>query len=305
MKKLILLTLAFSLILVSDSFSQTYNMTTGNDTTCSGTFYDNGGLGLYGNSQNLTQTFCPGLPGSVIKITFTTFQTQANFDRLLIYDGPTTASPLLGVYSGNGTLNGVSFKSTSGCLTFNFISNGNTNLNGWTATVSCVYACQSYIIKSDSTFPINDTNNEIKICVGTPVTMYGHVNFPNSGTYYNQSNANSTFVWKTGDGFTIPGQNATHTFNTPGIFDISLVVTDTIGCTSFKKGARVIVSTTPNFKNVNYFPNDTICFGDTAIISLSDSGLFTPFVPPVLNAAGVTFLPDGSGVSYRDTIPKR
>ena len=117
MMKLITLTLAFSLILVSNLFSQTYNMTSGNDTTCSGTFYDNGGLGLYGNNQNLTQTFCPGLPGSVIKVTFTTFQTEVNTDRLLIYDGPTTASPLLGVYSGNGTLNGVSFKSTSGCLT--------------------------------------------------------------------------------------------------------------------------------------------------------------------------------------------
>ena len=46
MMKLITLTLAFSLILVSNLFSQTYNMTSGNDTTCSGTFYDNGGLGL-------------------------------------------------------------------------------------------------------------------------------------------------------------------------------------------------------------------------------------------------------------------
>lgn len=303
MMKLITLTLAFSLILVSNLFSQTYNMTSGNDTTCSGTFYDNGGLGLYGNNQNLTQTFYPGLPGSVIKVTFTTFQTEVNTDRLLIYDGPTTASPLLGVYSGNGTLNGVSFKSTSGCLTFNFISDGSINLNGWAATVSCTYACQNYTVLTDSTFPIADTNNEIKICVGTPVNMVGNANYPNSGSYYNQSNSTSTFVWKTGDGFTLPGQNATHTFNMPGLFDISLVVTDTIGCTSFKKGARVIVSNTPNFKNVSYFPNDTICFGDTAIISLSDSGLFTPFVPPVLNAAGVTFLPDGSGVSYRDTIP--
>ena len=303
MKKLITLTIAFSLLIVSDLFSQTYNMANRNDTTCSGTFYDNGGLGLYGNNQNLTQTFCPGLPGSVIKVTFTTFQTQAGTDNLFVYDGPTTASPLIGAYNGNGTLNGVSFKSTSGCLTFNFISNGTTNLNGWAAAVSCVYACQSYIVKPDSTFPVADTSNEIKICVGTPVAMYGNANYPNSGNYYNQMNSTSTFVWKTGDGFTIPGQNVTHTFNTPGIFDISLVVTDTIGCTTFKKGARVVVSITPNFKNLTYFPNDTICFGDTAIITLSDSGLFTPFIPPVLNAAGVTFLPDGNGVSYRDTIP--
>lgn len=302
MKKLITLTLAFSLM-ISNFLSQTYNMTTRSDTTCSGTFYDNGGLGLYSNSANFTQTFCSNTAGSVIKVNFTTFQTEAGLDNLAIYDGPTTASPLLGVYSGNGTLNGVSFKSSTGCLTFNFTSDASVALNGWVATFTCEYACQSFIVDPDSTLPLPDTSNEIKVCVGTPVSMYGNASYPNSGNYYNQMNSTSTFEWKTGDGFTIPGQNATHTFNMPGIFDISLVVTDTIGCKEYKKGARVVVSNTPNFKNVSYFPNDTICFGDTAIITLSDSGLFTPFTPPVLNAAGVTFLPDGNGVSYRDTIP--
>ncbi|MDB4089282.1 PKD domain-containing protein [Flavobacteriales bacterium] len=303
MKKLITLILAFSLLLVNDLFSQTYNMATSVDTTCSGTFYDNGGLGLYTNSANFTQTFCSTTPGTVIKVNFTAFQTELSLDKLAIYDGPTTASPLIGIYSGIGTLIGTSFTSSSGCLTFNFTSDASIVYNGWTATLSCVYACQSFNVNPDSTFPIADTNNEIKICVGTPVAMYGNANYPNSGNYYNQMNSTSTFEWKTGDGFTIPGQNATHTFNMPGIFDISLVVTDTIGCTSFKKGARVIVSNTPNFRNISYYPNDTICFGDTAIITLSDSGLFTPFIPPSLNAAGVTFLPDGNGVSHRDTIP--
>ena len=282
---------------------QTYNMSAGTDTTCSGIFYDDGGLGLYANSANITQTFCNNLPGRIVRVNFTSFQTEASFDNLCIYDGPSTASPLIGCYSGIGTLNGVSFTSTNGCLTFNFTSDASINRNGWTANISCTYACQSFSVFPDSTLPMADTNNEIKVCVGTPVSMFGDAVYPNSGNYYNQSNSTSIFTWKTGDGFTIPGQNATHTFNTPGIFDISLVVTDTIGCVSFKKGPRVVVSNTPNFKNITYFPNDTICFGDTAIITLSDSGLFTPFVPPVLNAAGVTFLPDGNGVSYRDTIP--
>ena len=303
MKKLTLFLLAFSLMIVSTAYSQTYNMRNGTDTTCSGTFYDNGGLGLYTSNANLTQTFCPGLPGSVIKVSFTTFQTEASFDKLFVYDGPTTASPLLGVYSGPGALVGVSFKSSTGCLTFNFQSDGSVNLNGWTATISCEYACQNFVVNPDSTFPVADSVNEIKICIGTPVTMVGDASYPNSGSHYNQKNSTSTFTWKTGDGFTIPGQTATHTFNMAGVFDISLVVEDTLGCQSFKKGARVVVSVSPTFKNLSFFPNDTICFGDTAIIALSDSGLFTPFVPPSLNAAGITFLPDGTGTSYRDTIP--
>lgn len=303
MKKLILLTLAFSLLIVSDLFSQTYNMSNGNDTTCSGTFYDNGGLGLYGNNQNITQTFYPNTPGSVIRVSFTSFSLN-NSHNLTIRDGGPTGT-IIGIYTG-ASLNGATISATTptGNLTFIFNSmTAGTAQNGWTANLSCTYACQNYTVLPDSTFPAKDTNNEIKVCVGTPVNMFGNANYPNSGNYYNQKNSTSTFTWKTGDGFTIPGQNATHVFNTPGIFDITLVMEDTIGCKSFKKGARVVVSIPPVFKNIKYYPNDTICFGDTAVVSLSDSGLFTPFNPPSLNAAGITFLPDGSGISYRDTIP--
>ncbi|MEN8927537.1 MAG: PKD domain-containing protein [Flavobacteriales bacterium] len=303
MKKLIILILAFSLITISSLFSQTYNMSAGNDTTCSGTFYDNGGLGLYGNNLNLTQTFFPNTTGSVMKVTFTSFVTDPAHTLTIRDGGP--AAPVIGVYSGT-SLNGSTITATNpaGSLTFTFNSTSFGVLNnGWTATLSCAYACQPFTAIPDSTAPMADTNNEIKICVGTSVNLVGDAIYPNTGTYYNQSNATSTFTWKTGDGFSIPGQNAIHTFNGAGIFDVSLVVTDTNGCTTFEKGARVVVAKKPNFKDLKFFPNDTICFGDTAIISLGDSGLFTPFTPPILNAAGVTFLPDGSGVSYRDTIP--
>lgn len=304
MKKLILLTLTFSLFLMSNLFSQTYNMANGNDTTCSGIFYDNGGLGLYASNLNLTKTFCSNTAGSVVSVNFTSFQTELNNDLLYVYDGATIASPLIGIYSGNGTLNGVTFKSTNGCLTFRFISNSSNNQNGWAANISCTFACQPFTAIIDSTFPLVDTSNEIKICIGTPVDMFGSANYTNSGTYYNQSNATSTFTWKTGDGFTIPGQNATRIFDTPGVFDLSVIVTDTIGCEQILTGPRVVVSTKPNFKNITYFPNDTICFGDTALITLSDSGLFTPYIPPTLNVSGVTFLPDGSSQPpYTSTIP--
>ncbi len=274
------------------------------DTTCSGTFYDNGGLGLYTSNQNLTQTFCPGMPGSVTKVTFTSFQTDAGLDNLFVYDGPSTASPLIGVYSGNATLNGVSFQSTSasGCLTFNFISNATLNQNGWAATVSCALGCQSVVATLDSVVPTPDTTalKIIRACKGSQIDFFGSANFPQTGTYYNQSIATSTFTWKSGDGFVFTGQNASHIFNTNGTFDVNLIVKDTIGCPDTVLATRVVISEVPEFAGANFFPNDTICLNDTALIVIPSK--FIPFQPPVLNAAGITFLPDGTGVSYYDTI---
>ena len=305
MKKQLALTLAVCFAFVLQSIGQTYNMANGNVTTCGGTFYDNGGLGLYSSNQNLTQTFTPGTIGSAIKVTFTTFQTSPANDILCIYDGPTTASNLLGCYSGPNTLNGLSFKSShpSGSLTFTFISDASTNLNGWAAAIICEFGCQAFTANADSTLPISDTNNEIKVCVGTTVSMFGNAVYPNSGNFYNQSNATSTFTWKTGDGFSIPGQNVTHTFNTPGVFDLNLIVEDTLGCIDIIKGKKVIVSTKPSFKNIEFIPNDTICLGDTTAIMIPDSGLFDPFNPPSLSVAGVTPIPDQLFTPFTSTIP--
>jgi hypothetical protein len=39
--------------------------------------------------------------GNAIKIEFTEFATEQDYDFLEIYNGPTTSSPLLGRFSGN------------------------------------------------------------------------------------------------------------------------------------------------------------------------------------------------------------
>ena len=304
MKKQLALMAISCFAFILQSYGQTYNMSNGTTPTCSGTFYDNGGLGLYTANQNLTQTFTPGLAGRRIKVSFTGFQTEQGKDVLCVYDGPNTASPFLGCYSGTNTLNGVSFLSThsSGALTFTFVSDGTTQLGGWAATVSCEFACQAFSANADSTSPTYDTSalRIIQVCNGTPVRFFGNANYPNSGSNYNQSNATSTFNWNFGDGFDTIGQNMTHSFATSGIFDVNLVVTDTIGCPDTAYAARVVVSERPDFNGTTVFPNDTICLEDTVVISVPNK--FTPYQTPVLNAAGVTFLPDGTGVSYFDTI---
>jgi hypothetical protein len=98
MKKLLLIALfLFSM----GTQAQTYLMGNGSNsfTTCSGTFYDSGGAaGNYQNNENGTVTFFPSTPNSVLQITFTSFDTEDNYDGLMIYNGPTTFSPLISQY---------------------------------------------------------------------------------------------------------------------------------------------------------------------------------------------------------------
>ncbi|HET6245610.1 MAG TPA: CUB domain-containing protein [Bacteroidia bacterium] len=113
-----------------------YNMPTGTTNTCSGNFYDNGGSGgSYTNSQNNTTTFCSNA-GNCTQVTFSSFNTENNYDILSIYDGPNTSSTLIGSYSGSNSPGTIT--STSGCLTFRFVSDGSVTYTGWEASLSCV-----------------------------------------------------------------------------------------------------------------------------------------------------------------------
>ncbi|MBK8365753.1 MAG: gliding motility-associated C-terminal domain-containing protein [Bacteroidetes bacterium] len=106
-------------------------------TTCGGSFYDSGGSGGdYSNNENYTMTFCSANSGQCVRLTFTSFFTEAGFDTLFLYNGPTTGSPLIGFYTG---ATGPSIiTANTGCLTVRFTSDGSFTESGWEATVSCV-----------------------------------------------------------------------------------------------------------------------------------------------------------------------
>jgi hypothetical protein len=107
-------------------------------TACSGTFLDPGGAGNYGNNAYVKTTYCSGST-DCISFNFTSFNTESFSDYLDVYDGATTASPLIDSYSGT-ELNGVTLTSSSSCLTFVFDSDGSVTSSGWSATISCA-AC--------------------------------------------------------------------------------------------------------------------------------------------------------------------
>ncbi len=110
---------------------------------CGGSFFDTGGAtGNYGNSETEVTTICPTNPGDVVTVTFTAFETENTFDDLFIYDGNSTAAaPLAGnPFTGTTSPGTVTSTDASGCLTFEFISDGSVTEAGWEANVTCAPA---------------------------------------------------------------------------------------------------------------------------------------------------------------------
>lgn len=136
MNKFLLLLTGFLFFAYQPLFAQNYNMSTTTVNTCSGTFYDPGGTGNYANNQNTTMTFCSN-SGQPIFFTFSNFQLENFFDNLVIYNGPNTASPLLGSYTGTNSPGTIQSTNPSNCLTFVFTSDGSVTLSGWVAAIGC------------------------------------------------------------------------------------------------------------------------------------------------------------------------
>ncbi len=109
------------------------------NTNCEGLFYDSGGTAAhYAHNENWTYTIAP-VGAATVTLTFTQFDTEANYDFLRIYDGPSVAAPLIGTYSGTTSPGTVT--SSGGTLTIRFTSDGSTYNSGWAAAWVCTLNC--------------------------------------------------------------------------------------------------------------------------------------------------------------------
>lgn len=140
MRQFLLFFTLLSCCWMPSAFAQNLNLANGTFNQCNGTFLDPGGNGNFGNNQNITGTVC-GTAGQCIVLEFNSFDLGSSGDNLFVYDGPTTASPLVGTYTGAGGPGVVG--STSGCVTFRFVSNGTGVAAGWSASISC-HNCYQY-----------------------------------------------------------------------------------------------------------------------------------------------------------------
>ncbi|MBL7897993.1 MAG: T9SS type A sorting domain-containing protein, partial [Crocinitomicaceae bacterium] len=124
-----------------DGYSELWNaisdfMTECYADSCSGMIHDFGGpFKNYYNNEDYTWTIAPPNATS-IDVSFSAFNIESNYDYLYIYDGPSTASPLIGTYTG--TTSPGNFSTSSGSVTFRFTSDVSTVSSGFLATYNCV-----------------------------------------------------------------------------------------------------------------------------------------------------------------------
>jgi PKD repeat protein len=117
---------------------ESYNMHNGSETTCDAMFYDNGGPNSnYSNRKSYTMTFLPGADNRMIKVSFSEFALEEDYDFLYIYDGTSTNATLIGSYTGSTSPGEVTATNSQGALTFQFSSDQAVNASGWKAHVTC------------------------------------------------------------------------------------------------------------------------------------------------------------------------
>ncbi len=105
-------------------------------TTLTGNFYDSGGSSANYGDDERTLTLINPPNASSVTLTFTSFDLEANWDYMYIYNGNSVFSPLIGVYTG--TTSPATITSTGGSLLIEFRSDCATNRPGWAASWASV-----------------------------------------------------------------------------------------------------------------------------------------------------------------------
>ena len=290
----------------------------GSYTTCSTVLYDSDSVGFYQDGETYTITFCSdgSSQSNSVNVGFGTLFKIDPSDTLFIYDGNSTAAPLIGAYNNNNPPVGVSSTTanTSGCLTFHFVSDGAVADSGWAAIINCVKVCQPIdpiITTTPTLVNYGPDSTYTNICPGDTVLFSASGAYPHSGinpVNYTQNDANSTFEWSFGEGTELTSQTGSASYNEGG-YAVLLTVTDANNCQE-QVIHKVRTGLTPSFSDIYALP-DTACFGDTIQLNggfnpLTNSGTgFTPSTGAITaggTVTGQTFLPDGSGNSYTTSV---
>lgn len=184
---------------------------------CGGQFYDNGGPNAnYSNNADNVTTICPTNPGEIVTVSFSTFNTEVNFDALYVFDGNSISAPQIASTNGAANVPGGlaggywgttipgPFTSTSpdGCLTFRFRTDGSVTRSGWAANVFCGVDADKIVLVAF----IDANNNGIKDT--------GEALFQNGSFLYQQNNNGTDIIGYSPTGqFTLYDTNPTNTYN--------------------------------------------------------------------------------------------
>lgn len=143
-RKLLFTILGVFFVSLFSGYSQAVN--------CGDTFTDPAGPNAnYADNTDYTVTICPTNVGEFVTVTFSEFNTEANWDGLYVFNGNSIDDPqiastnpaanvpggLPGSFWGTTIPGPFTSSSTDGCLTFRFRSDNAVNRPGWVASVTC------------------------------------------------------------------------------------------------------------------------------------------------------------------------
>jgi hypothetical protein len=126
-------------------------------TSSIGTFEDGSGpVNNYINNASCSWLIAPTDSVDHITLNFNLFDTESVNDFVTVYDGPTTSSPVLGVFSGNTLPSEII--STSDRMLVTFTTDGANSATGWQAQYVATYPafCSGTTILTAPTGSFND-----------------------------------------------------------------------------------------------------------------------------------------------------
>ncbi len=241
--------------IVSYTPSNCYTMSNNTITSCSGTLYDSGGPnGNYTNNEDYTLTIIPAASSSSVLITFNTFSTEPGFDYLYVYDGNSTAAPLIGQYdNSNPPPASIAASSAGGELTLQFTSDVSVVYSGFDISITCTSTCSGP--------PSAPAVTSMSLCSGNTATL--------------TAVATGTAAWYTTPTASTAPVSTSTLFVTPTLTgNITYYVKDSTACGSSSLVAvNVTVVTTPTM--VVSSTSNTLCAGQSATLSATSMDTYT------------------------------
>jgi Zn-dependent metalloprotease len=219
---------------------------------CQGTVYDSGGpSGGYGPSETSTITIAP-TGASQVTINFPFFDiepgtgTSCDYDQLLIYDGATIGSPLIGTYCNNNVPSTIN--SSGGAITIRFASDPGLEMDGFEMTWSCTIPTSG----PTSDFTVDNTTS----CTGTIQFTDNSVDNP------------TDWLWDFGDGNSSTDQNPVHSYTANGTYTVTLTASNGLGSDDEVKTDYIVINTAaiPTTTDV------TVCENDVASLVTTGAG---------------------------------
>lgn len=253
-------------------------------TECSGKIYDTGGAnGDYLDNESAVITISP-TNAATVTLTFPFFDVEAgsngsvcDYDVVRIFDGSTVNSPLLGEFCNNNLPSSIT--STTGSVTIQFESDVAVTNPGFEIDWLCGY-------------PTSPPTSDFRLSSST--TCDGIISFEDISTQ-----VPTAWTWDFGDGNFSNLKNPIHTYTANGTYSVKLIAGNSFGVDSVIKSNVVSV----NLPMSPIVTNDTVCSGQTAILTASSSGALNWYTSqiggsPVSSGNSFTTPPVNSTTEY-------